>query len=72
MGSKVNCVHYLVFIGKVFEAEKTERESLVRKINSNNVCETSSVPENIMKCIPKSLKIFPRDFALKETEVNSR
>ena len=58
-----------MFIGKVFDCEKNEREGLIRKINSNNVVETSSVPENILKCIPKPLRIFPRDFALKETEV---
>lgn len=60
---------FLVFIGKVFDSERCERENLIRKINSNNVCETTSIPENIMKCIPKPLKIFPRDFALKESEV---
>ena len=62
-------MYNVVFIGKIFEAEKVERENLIRKINSNNVCETTSIPENILSCIPRSLNIFPRDFALKETEV---
>lgn len=70
-GKQSNSVIFkLVFIGKIFESERNERESLIKKINSNNVCDTSSISENILKYIPKPLKIFPRDFALKETEVN--
>jgi len=34
----------------------------------NNLTSTNAIPENIINSIPKALRIFPRDFALKETE----
>jgi hypothetical protein len=57
------------FIEKIFDSEEKERESLIRKISINNTMETNAIPENIVNAIPKPLRIFPRDFALKETEL---
>ena len=60
-----------VYIGKISEAEELERRNLIKKINSNNVLASNSfsLPENILNSIPKSLRIFPRDFATKEDEI---
>jgi len=41
----------------------------MKKINTNNVVKSNALPEHILTAIPKCLHIFPRDFALKETEV---
>lgn len=58
-----------MYIGKIFASEERERNSLIKKINMNNVVRTNALPEHILSAIPKCLNIFPRDFALKETEV---
>ncbi len=56
------------FIGRIYGAEERERTALIKKINLNNLTKTDAIPENILTAIPKALRIFPRDFALKETE----
>jgi hypothetical protein len=58
-----------IYIEKIMDTEEKERLALIKKINSNNSVETYSIPENILSAIPKPLRIFPRDFALKETEI---
>lgn len=59
------------FLGKIYSAEEKERNALIKKNNLNNVIKTESIPENILAAIPKALSIFPRDFALKETEAKT-
>ena len=56
------------FIGRIYNTEERERTSLIKKINLNNVTKTDAIPQNILQVIPPALRIFPRDFALKETE----
>lgn len=56
------------FIGRIYAAEERERTALIKKINLNNVTNTDAIAENILNSIPKALRIFPRDFALRETE----
>lgn len=58
-----------MYTGKIFSAEERERNTLMKKINTNNVVKTNAIPDYIVNAIPKCLHIFPRDFALKETEV---
>jgi hypothetical protein len=58
-----------MFIGQIFDSEEKERNSLIKKINSNNVTTTNAISEQIVNSIPKPLRMFPRDFALKETEI---
>jgi hypothetical protein len=57
------------FIGRIYATEERERNTLVKKINLNNLTKSDAIPENIYQAIPMSLRIFPRDFALKETEI---
>lgn len=57
------------YLQKIKETEENDRIALIRKINMNNVVTTNSVPQNLIEAIPKPLRIFPRDFALKETQI---
>lgn len=56
------------YIGRIYSAEEKERNTLIQKINSTNVLHSTAIPQNIINAIPKPLRFFPRDFALKETE----
>lgn len=56
------------YIGRIYSAEEKERNTLIQKINSTNVLQSTAIPANIINAIPKPLRFFPRDFALKETE----
>lgn len=58
-----------IFVSRIYNTEERERTNLIKKINLNNVTKTNAIPENVIRAIPKPLQIFPRDFALKETEV---
>jgi hypothetical protein len=57
------------YIDKIFELEVKERESLIQKINMNNTIDSSVIPQGVVNAIPRPLRIFPRDFTLKETEL---
>jgi hypothetical protein len=79
--SKENIVNYLretkikyrfakqVYLQRIKETEENERIALIRKINMNNVLITNSIPQNLLDAIPRPLRIFPRDFAQKETQI---
>jgi hypothetical protein len=56
------------YIGRIYATEEKERNALIKKINANNVTASSAIKENILNAIPRPLRLFPRDFALKETE----
>jgi hypothetical protein len=57
------------YLEKIFDSEEREREALIKKINLNNTIQTSAIPDSIVNAIPQPLRLFPRDFALKETEI---
>ena len=79
--SKDNIVNYLretkikyrfakqAYLQKIKETQENERISLIKKINMNNVLTTTSIPQNLIDAIPRPLRIFPRDFAQKETQI---
>ncbi len=79
--NKENIVNYLretkikyrfakqVYLQKIKETEENERVALIRKINMNNVVTTGSIPQILIEAIPRPLRIFPRDFAQKETQI---
>lgn len=57
------------YIGKILLNEQQEKNNFIRKINLNNVINTKVVNKDLIDLIPPTLRYFPKDFSLKETEV---
>lgn len=52
---------------KQYQSEESKRVSLLKRLNSTNVNGSVSINKAIVPSIPKNLRYFPRDFALKST-----
>lgn len=65
--SKLQCIMPL-HIQKQYSNEEQKRFLLLKKLNSANVCDSSVIPRSLLNSIPKSLRYFPRDFALQSSE----
>ena len=57
------------YVKKIMENEIQERELFNQKINSNNIINTDSISKETLELIPPIVKYFPKDFALKKTEI---
>jgi len=57
------------YVNKILSTEEIERNSFIKKMNINNITTTACINKEILEMIPKSVKYFPKDFALKETQV---
>ena len=55
-------------IQKQLTSEEQKRFLLLKRLNSANIESTSAVEKNLLLSIPKGLRYFPRDFALKKSE----
>lgn len=57
------------YISKILCNEQLEREKFLRKININNIINSKIVNKELIDFIPAPLKYFPKDFALKESDL---
>lgn len=55
-------------IQKQYSNEEQKRFLLLKKLNAANVSDSSVIPRSLLNSIPKSLRYFPRDFALQSSE----
>ena len=50
------------YIRKIFHTEERERNSHIRKINSNQVHENLTLNDKLLKAIPAQLRYFPKEY----------
>lgn len=57
------------YVTKIIQNEVNEREAFIQKINCNNLIHSNVLSKNLVDLIPPVVKYFPREFAIKESEI---